>query len=47
MTIAQEVMKYVVKNCEPYQHGQGVISITCQLLWDMDDKTFKEKFLLK
>jgi len=38
-------MKFVVKNIEICQSGQGVIGITCDKLWEMDNEEFKKLFL--
>jgi len=43
--IGMEVMKFVVKNIEICQSGQGVIGITCDKLWEMDNEEFKKLFL--
>lgn len=44
MTIAMEVIKFFVKHSEVHSSGQGVVSTTCNKLWEMSDEEFIKQF---
>ena len=45
--IGMEVVMFFVENCEIHSTGQGVVGVTCNKLWDMDDEEFEKTFITK
>ena len=47
LDLPKRIMKFVVDNCEKNKSGQGVISISCNKLWNMTNEDFEKLFGVK
>ena len=47
LNLPKRIMKFIVDNFERYCGGQGIISISCDKLWEMSEEEFEETFGVK